>query len=269
MRRFAEAVGVAYYRLRDFIRTEQQRRQRQRCEHALRQAVKKVALEHPTYGHRPLHHELKARGTKVGREKVRRLLSELGLNPAPLRKRRKASPEVIAVPELPSGRRVQIDATQVAVAKGKVWVYLVQDVPSRACLAIHAVQNLSKKAASEVLHEGVRVLRQLGIRERLVVQSDAGSDFTSELFQRCCAELGWWVRSKINQKGGMGILERLNRTFKHAWLFRHEYDTLLEVQALAGRFKIWYNRERRHSTLGYLTPWSVLTQRVKIDLVPK
>ena len=268
LRRFAEAVGVAYYRLRDFIRGEQQRRKRQQREQALRQAVKEAALEHPTYGHRPLYQELEARGVNVGREKVRRILGELGLNPAPARKRRKGAPEVTAVPDYPLGRRVQIDATQVALRKGKAWVYLVQDVPSRACLAIRVVRSLSKEAARDVLCEGVKVLKQLGIHDSLVIQSDAGSDFTSELFQQFCRSVGCWVRSKVDHKGGMGILERLNRTWKHSWLFRHEYRTSLDVQALAERFRAWYNRERRHSTLGYATPWSVLAKAAKIHLLP-
>lgn len=53
LRRFADAVGVAYYRLRDFIRGEQQRRWRQQHEHALRRAVKEVALEHPLWSSVP------------------------------------------------------------------------------------------------------------------------------------------------------------------------------------------------------------------------
>lgn len=268
LRRFAEAVGVAYYRLRDFIRSEQQRRKRQQREQALRQAIKKVALEYPTYGYRPLYQELKAHGVKVGREKVRRLLGELGLTPAPVRRRRNPAPEVTAAPDYPPGRRLQIDATQVTVTGGKVWVYLVQDVPSRACLAVRVVRSLSKQAARAVLHEGVRVLRQLGFYEPLVIQSDAGSDFTSALFQWCCQDIGCWVRSKVNQRGGMGILERLNRTFKHQWLFRHEFSTLPEVQHLADRFKTWYNQQRRHSTLNYATPWSALVQSVTLSLTP-
>lgn len=69
LRRFAEAVGVAYYRLRDFLRSEQQRRRRAQHEQALRRAVRAVALAHPTYGHRPWYQELRAQGDEVGRER--------------------------------------------------------------------------------------------------------------------------------------------------------------------------------------------------------
>lgn len=227
LRRFAEAVGIAYYRLRDFICSERQRHKRQQRERTLQQVIKEVALEHPSYGHRPLYQELKARGGKVGREKVRHLLGELGLTPAPIRKRCNPAPEVTAALDYLPSRRVQIDATQVAVTGGKVWVYLVQDVQSRTCLAIKVVRSLTKEAARDVLCEGVKVFRQLVVAEPFVIQSDAGSDFTAELFQKCCQGVGCWVRSKVNQRGGMGILERPNRTFKHQWLFRYEFSTLL------------------------------------------
>lgn len=144
----------------------------------------------------------------------------------------------------------------------------MQDVTSRACLAIRVVRSLSKRAACETLCQGVTLLRQHGVHEPLVIQSDAGSDFTAAVFQRYCQEIGCWVRSKVNQLGGMGILERLNRTFKHQWLFRHEFSTPPDVQNLADRFQTWYNRERRHSTLDYTTPWSVLTQSSRISLTP-
>jgi hypothetical protein len=137
-------------------------------------------------------------------------------------------------------------------------VYIVQDVSSRACLAIRAVRNLSQHAARDVLCEGVKRLRRLGINEPVVIQSDGGSDFTSELFQRYCATIGQWIRCKVNQKGGMGILERLNRTFKYCFLFREDCSTFDELRDLCGRFEQWYNRERKHSSLAFRTPWQVL-----------
>jgi putative transposase len=59
----------------------------------------------------------------------------------------------------------------------------------------------------------------------------------------------------VNQAGGMGLVERLNRTFKYDFVFRHEVTTSFELKALAPRFRDWYNQERLHSSLGYQTPW--------------
>jgi putative transposase len=57
----------------------------------------------------------------------------------------------------------------------------------------------------------------------------------------------------------MGILERLNRTYKYAFAFRHDWNSLAEVQTALPDFHRWYNRQRRHSALIYATPWATLT----------
>ena len=66
------------------------------------------------------------------------------------------------------------------------------------------------------------------------------------------------VRCRVAQVGGMGILERLNRTFKHEFVFRHEVKTLADLKALLPAFLHWYNQQRFHSRLEYRTPAAVL-----------
>lgn len=196
----------------------------------------------------------------VGLHRVRELLGELGLNPPQARKTRKPSPKVVAPPEWPTGRRVQIDATRLSLADGVCWVYHVLDVESRAVLASKAVRGLSMQLAKAALDEGVAVLRSLGLHSSVLVQSDGGSDFTGEVFQTACLRHGAWVRCKVSQQGGMGVLERLNRTYKYVFVFRHDWTSLAQVQTALPNFHRPYNRERRHSALNYDTPWATLIE---------
>jgi putative transposase len=55
----------------------------------------------------------------------------------------------------------------------------------------------------------------------------------------------------------VGILERLNRTFKYDFVFRHEVEVLDDLKRLGSQFQQWYNQERLHSSLGYEVPWQV------------
>ncbi len=139
------------------------------------------------------------------------------------------------------------------------WVYHVLDVQSRVVLASKAVRGLSMQLAKAALDEGVAVLHSLGLHGNVLVQSDGGSDFTGEVFQTACLSYGVWVRCKVSQRGGMGILERLNRTYKYAFAFRHDWKSLAEVQIALPDFHRWYSQTRRHSALGYCTPWATLT----------
>ena len=259
LRRFARYAGVPYWKLRDFENSSVTRQDREAHHDKLRDAVKQAALKHPTYGYRFLYQELRDRGEQVGLHRIRTLLGELGLNPSQPRKTRKPAKDVMPAPEWPAGRRVQIDATRLSLADGVCWVYHVLDVASRVVLASKAVRSLSMDLAKETLDEGVTVLRTNGIYGNILVQSDGGSDFTSEVFQNACQKHGSWVRCKVSQKGGMGILERLNRTYKYSFAFRHDWHSLAEVQTALPNFHRWYNRERRHSALAYTTPWDTLT----------
>ena len=260
LRRFARYAEVPYWKLRDFEKSGAARNGRAQERNKLREQVKQLALLHPTYGYRFLYQELRAQGEQVGLHRVRELLGELGLNPPQPRKTRKPSPDVVAPPDWPAGRRVQIDATRLSLADGVCWVYHVLDVQSRVVLTSKAVRSLSMHLAKAVLDEGVAVLRSLGIYGSVLVQSDGGSDFTAEAFQNACLKHGCWVRCKVSQKGGMGVLERLNRTYKYAFAFRHDWRSLTEVQTALPDFHHWYNRQRRHSALNYSIPWATLAE---------
>ncbi len=198
---------------------------------------------------------------------MRRYLAELGLKKLRPKSQRKPAVAVSSVRALPPGRRVQIDATRFALSDGMAWKHVVLDAGSRACLAVQTVRALTKEAAATALQAAKSVLNELGIGEPLVVQSDAGSDFTSAHFQNTCTALGGsWHRCRVNETGGMGILERANRTLKWDFVFWQEPTTIAELTALDAAFKRWYNHERMHSAIGYRTPWQKLQEDATLAL---
>lgn len=259
LRRFARYASVPYWQLRDYQNSTAERQERESKRDQLYENVRAMALKHPTSGYRLLYQELREEGERIGLHKVRVALGELQLNPPQPRKVRKAPPKVTAEQDWPPGRRVQIDATRLSLPDGVCWVYFVLDVESRVVLASRVVRSLSMHLATLTLDEAVAQLRQLGVQGAILVQSDGGSDFTSEVFQQACLKYGAWVRSKVSQPGGTGILERLNRTYKYQFAFRHDWQSMTDVRVDMPRFLQWYNQERKHSALGYDTPWATLT----------
>ncbi len=258
LRTFAKAVGVAYWQLRDYSKSQTQRQAKAKTEKQLKAQIKRLALKHPTYGYRRIHQEVLKKGWEVGEHKVRKVLTELGLAVKPKAKPRRELPEPTSAAALPEGRRVQMDATQVIYEGGKAWCYVVEDISSRCCLRIKPVKQLCKLAAATTLREAQQRLRQQGITAPLVIQTDGGSDFTSEHFQTTCQELGSWHRSSIKQTQGMALLERLNKTFKYDFYFTQECDSYDQLDPLTQTFDRWYNYERIHSAIEYLTPWKKL-----------
>jgi putative transposase len=264
LRTFAQAAGVAYWQLRDYFKGQVKRHAKVKTQQQLKAQIKRLALKHPTYGYRRIHQEVLKKGWTTGEHKVRKVLAELGLAVKPKAKPRRELPEPTPAAELPEGRRVQMDATQVVYEGGKAWFYLVEDTTSRTLLNIKPVKQLCKLAAATTLKEAEQMLRQQGIHDELVIQTDGGSDFTSEHFQTTCQELGSWHRSSIKQTQGMAILERLNKTFKYDFFFRQECDTFEQLPSLGKSFKRWYNHDRIHSAIEYVTPWQKLKQDARL-----
>jgi putative transposase len=253
--------------VRYWLANKEEREARAQRSDRERQEVKAAALKHKTYGYRRIYLEVN-QGLLLGRDSVRRYMSELGLGKHLPKRQRKPAATVSSVRDLPAGRRVQIDATRFSLSDGVAWKYVVQDVASRACLGVRTVRGLSKETAASSLCAAKTMLDQLGITDPLVVQSDAGSDFTSAHFQDTCNALGAsWHRCRVNEKGGMGILERCNRTLKWEFVFWEQPTTIAELAALDADFKRWYNRERIHSAIGYQTPWQKLLEDATLPMV--
>ena len=202
LRGFCDLTSFPRGCLRYQLESREQQQTRSKQLEQEQEQVKETALKHPTYGYRGVYVELNKLYT-LGREKVRTYRADLGLKKERPKRKRKPAPEFASVCDLPPGRKLQIDATRFELKQGIAWKYLVQDVASRACLAIHTVRSLSQEAASAALLEAEQVLRKQGITEPLVIQSDGGSDFTSHYFQDTCLSLGAsWHRCRVSEKGG-------------------------------------------------------------------
>lgn len=201
---FMRALGQPYWRLRDSLRGDAARSQRLRVRSRAATAVAGVAGAEPTYGYRRVYHTLRQRRTPIGRERIRRLMGELGLQPPPPTKKKRPAPAVVAERDWPEGRRLQIDATRFRLDDGVAWVYLVEDVKTRQCLAASAAPALSQKRAAATLLDGHRRLSALGLTGPRRGQSHTGSDFTSGHFQQVRQDIGQWVRCPRRSGRGSG-----------------------------------------------------------------
>lgn len=211
-----------------------QHTQREARQHARLEQIREVALEHPTYGYRRVHQVLsesaqeQAAPGHLGLHTVRLALRKLELQPPVARKIRKKAVSAVCETLWPAGRRVQVDATRFSFGDGVCWAYLVLDVETRSLLHVHVVRSLSASSAVSALQTGLETLRALGIGEDVLVMTDGGSDFTSGIFQQTCQRAGTWVRARVSQRGGMGILERAHRTLKDEFVFRQDFTTMQE-----------------------------------------
>jgi putative transposase len=92
--------------------------------------------------------------------------------------------------------------------------------------------------------------------EGLVHHSDKGSQYTSQDFQALLAWYGF-----IASMSGTGncfdnaAAESFFHTLKTELVYFEDYETRAQAkQSIFEYIEVFYNKKRRHSTLGYLTP---------------
>jgi putative transposase len=102
------------------------------------------------------------------------------------------------------------------------------------------------------------------IKENFIFHSDRSVQYTanktSYLFYFNCKKM---IQS-MSRKGNCWdnpVAESFFKTIKHEWLYRFKYNTYSQLYQSIEEYMNWYNNERLHSSLGYISP---LEMEVKI-----
>jgi putative transposase len=149
-----------------------------------------------------------------------------------------------------------MDFTKVLVGSSWYWLLVVMDRFTRELVG----WELSRRArASEV-----RVVLDRALIERfpqgaqgrgLKIASDNGSAFLSDSVQDFARLLEVeLIRTRVRYPEGNGRCERLIRTIKEEEVWLNVYETYEQARERLARFIEFYNAERIHSALGYVSP---------------
>jgi putative transposase len=88
-----------------------------------------------------------------------------------------------------------------------------------------------------------------------VIQSDNGPEFTGRVLDQWAYERG--VKLQFIEPGKPiqnALIESFNSRLREECLNEHVFVSLDDARGKIERWRTEYNRERRHSSLGYLTP---------------
>lgn len=214
--------------------------------------LKEIAGNQKRYGYRRAWVVLRRRGQRVNRKRVERLWRKAGLS-LPNRRRRRRRRKGSGVPlEARYPRHVwtydfMLDATE----DGRLLrVLTLVDEFTRECFAIRMDRRMPARAVLEILEE---VFAEHGAPEFL--RSDNGPEFIAELIQ------AWLVEQQIRThyidpgspwQNAYG--ESFNDKVRTEFLNMELFYTVREAQLMADAWRVHYNRERPHMSLGYLTP---------------
>jgi len=216
------------------------------------------------YGSPRVHEELKAAGFEVSRKRVARLMVELGLEGR--RKRRfKAttdSKHSLPIAENILDRQFKVEAPNVAwvtdityVWTAEGWLYLaaILDLFSRRVVGFAMSERIDRELVLEALRAAVgRRVPNTG----LMHHSDRGSQYASGDYQDALDELA--VVCSMSRKGNCwdnAVAESFFATLKTECVYPRRFATRAEARETIFEFiEVFYNRRRRHSTIGYVSP---------------
>jgi putative transposase len=227
----------------------------------LMRRIDALYLEHPYYGSRRMTVVLQQQGLSVNRKRVQRLMRLMGLEgmaPGPSTSR--PHPEHMVFPYLLRHLEVvrpdqvwATDITYVPLERGWAYLVVIMDWFSRAVLAYRLSNSMGVEFCLEALEEA---LRHYGPPE--IFNSDQGAQFTAVEFVAML--LAHEVRVSMDGKGRCldnVFVERLWRSLKYEEVYVRAYANVQEAWAGVSRWLHFYNHQRPHQALGYLTPMQV------------
>lgn len=219
---------------------------------ALREAMKKVALERRRFGYRRIHVMLQRQGIEMNQKKLRRLYREekLQVRKRSGRKRALGTRRPMTLPAGPN-ERWSLDFVSDAFTDGRRFrILCVIDDFSRECLALVADTSLS---GARVARELDALITQRG-RPRTIV-SDNGTELTSMAILKWCQETGIdWHYIAPGKPTQNGFVESFNGKLRDECLNETLFTALPEARAALQTWKEDYNTQRPHSALGNIPP---------------
>jgi putative transposase len=217
-------------------------------------------LEAPFYGSRRMAASLRRRGEAVNRKRIRRLMTLMGLeglHPGP--RTTIAAPDARAYPYLLRDRvltRVDevwsSDITSVPMRRGFMYLTAVIDWYSRYVLSWRLSNTLEGRFCLEALDEALARGRPE------IFNTDQGSQFTSREYTGRLEEAGVAV-----SRDGRGraldnvFVERLWRSVKYEDIYIKDYSDVPELESGLTAYFRFYDEERPHQSLAYMTPGEV------------
>jgi putative transposase len=221
-----------------------------------------------TYGSPRVAADLREGGFQVGENRVARLMRENEIASESVKKFKITTTD--SNHELPIAERLfetehadkvmapnQVwagDITYVATDEGWLFLAIFMDIFTRKIVGFSCDDNMQTELILRALEMALG--RQAVKDGELVAHSDQGSQYASDAYNSRLRLAG--IIASMSRKGNCydnAHVESFFHSLKMELVYRRSFKTREEAkQAIFAWIETWYNRQRRHSALDYMTP---------------
>jgi transposase InsO family protein len=217
-----------------------------------------------TYGSPRVHADLKANGHRIGKHRVARLMRENGIVSRHKRKFRVTtdSNHTHPIAENILQRRFDVsqlnqfwvsDITYIPTLEGWLFLAVTLDLYHRKVVGWSMDRFINQQLVIDALN---MAFNNCNPEPGLIHHSDRGVQYACKAFQDLMKDHG--IQCSMSRKGDCwdnAVAESFFHTLKVELIRDQKYSTRQEARAdIFEYIEVFYNRQRRHSYLDYLTP---------------
>jgi putative transposase len=265
--RLCEVLAVSKSGFYDWLKREASYRSKQN--QILLKKIKVISkYSNERYGAPRIHAELQAAGERVGKNRVAKLMRSARIQ-AKMHQKFKWVQKSRAQNNRQSDKENHLnrefnaskpnekwvsDTTQVKTRKGWLYLAMIMDLYSRRIIGWSMACRNTEKLAIDALEMATT---SRGDVKNVLLHSDQGVQYTSWAYRQLLKEKG--IMYSLSRKGNCwdnAPAESFFHTLKTELVMFEDYNTINEAKiSLFSYIESFYNRKRRHSTIGYKTPY--------------
>lgn len=215
--------------------------------------LKSFALTHRRRGYRLVHQILKKEGWEVNHKRIYRLWKREGLSVPPRKKQKRirgTSPGRDVAATCPNGVWCLDFVEEAILDGGKLRILSVTDEFTRESVALKVERTFVSERVCQTLEE---VVASRGVPRAL--RMDNGPEFVALVLR------GWCYRKGVNgayitpgKPWENGYAESFHARLRDEFMDGEVFVSVWDARVRLGGFRRYWNEQRLHSSLGYLTP---------------
>ena len=216
-----------------------------------------------TYGSPRIHAELRAQGHRCNHKRIERLMQQHRIRARQARRFHRTTDSLPSLPVAPNrlnqefhaGTPNQVwtaDITYLDTAEGWLYLATVLDLYSRRIVGWAMAEHMETSLVRDALQ---MALTQRHPAAGLLHHSDQGRQYASAEYQAVLTAHG--VECSMSRRGNCydnAVHESFFGTLKSECADGRFASRTAARQCVFEYIEVWYNRQRRHSALGYLSP---------------